>query len=44
MIQVLAEMIRMFGELVSYLAIGSISLFGIAIALMAFKDYKGEIK
>ena len=44
MIQVLAEMIRMFGELVSYLAIGAISLFGIAIALMALKDYKGEIK
>ena len=44
MIQGLAEMIRMFGELVSYLAIGAISLFGIAVSLMAFKDYKGEIK
>ena len=40
MINLLAEMIRMFGELISYLAIGSISLFGIAIALVAFKDYK----
>ncbi len=44
MIEVLAEMIRMFGEFVSYVAIGAISLFGIAIALMAFKDYKGDIK
>ena len=44
MINLLAEMIRMFGEFVSYLAIGAISLFGIAISLMAFKDYKGEIK
>ena len=42
MIEVLAEMIRMFGEFVSYLAIGAVSLFGIAIALMTFRDYKGE--
>ena len=44
MIEVLAEMIRMFGEFISYIAIGAISLFGIAIALMTFRDYKGEIK
>ena len=42
MIEILAEIIRMFGEFVSYIAIGAISLFGIAIALMAFRDYKGE--
>ena len=42
MINLLAEMIRMFGEFVSYLAIGAVSLFGIAIALMTFRDYKGE--
>ena len=42
MINILAEMIRMFGEFVSYVAIGAISLFGIAIALMTFRDYKGE--
>ena len=42
MINLLAEMIRMFGEFVSYVAIGAVSLFGIAIALMTFKDYKGE--
>ena len=40
MIEVLAELIRMFGELISYLVLGSISLFGIAIALVAFRDYK----
>ena len=44
MIEVIAEIIRMFGEFVSYVAIGAISLFGIAIALMTFRDYKGEIK
>jgi len=44
MIEVIAEIIRMFGEFVSYIAIGAISLFGIAIALMTFRDYKGEIK
>ena len=42
MIQSLAELIRMFGELVSYLAIGAISLFGIVIALVALKDFKGD--
>ena len=42
MIEILAEIIRMFGEFVSYIAIGAISLFGIAIALMTFRDYKGE--
>ena len=42
MIEVIAEIIRMFGEFVSYVAIGAISLFGIAIALMTFRDYKGE--
>ena len=42
MIEILAEIIRMFGEFVSYIAIGAVSLFGIAIALMAFRDYKGE--
>jgi|TARA_R100000093_G_scaffold70048_1_gene42684 hypothetical protein len=42
MIEVIAEIIRMFGEFVSYIAIGAISLFGIAIALMTFRDYKGE--
>ena len=42
MIEILAEIIRMFGEFVSYVAIGAVSLFGIAIALMAFRDYKGE--
>ena len=42
MIEILAEIIRMFGEFVSYVAIGAISLFGIAIALMTFRDYKGE--
>ena len=40
MIEVIAEIIRMFGEFVSYAAIGAISLFGIAIALVALKDYK----
>ena len=42
MIQSLAELIRMFGELVSYLAIGAISLFGIVIVLVALKDFKGD--
>ena len=42
MIEIIAEIIRMFGEFVSYIAIGAISLFGIAIALMTFRDYKGE--
>ena len=42
MIEVIAEIIRMFGEFVSYIAIGAVSLFGIAIALMTFRDYKGE--
>jgi hypothetical protein len=42
MIEAVAEMIRMFGELMSYLFIGAVALFGIALSFMVFFDRKNK--
>mgnify|MGYP003148537165 CR=1 FL=1 len=42
MIQALAEVIRMFGELVSYIVLSGVGLFLLAMSLVIFKDYQGR--